>query len=152
MCSVQLENDLSGSLSLEIFLWVKYGSGRDCICQLEIAPKPEFTSLSGMKIRETELGGQGIRLVWHPKIHFELQGTCSIKLGKADFAIQDVEICPSTEVRSVNVVIASRNETYYPFRLVRRESRSAGIYFGERSRQARLPWRLCLVQMPSSGR
>ncbi len=95
---VRLEQDLSGSMALDISLWVQYGTGRECICQLEVTNKPPHTSNAQMKLRQTELAGQCIKLVWHPQIHFEMRGKCSAKLGLADFAIQEVQICDTAEV------------------------------------------------------
>mmetsp|Transcript_1317 Transcript_1317/g.1387 ORF Transcript_1317/g.1387 Transcript_1317/m.1387 type:complete len:1578 (-) Transcript_1317:176-4909(-) len=94
---VRLEQDLSGSMALDISLWVQYGTGRECICQLEVTNKPPHTSNAQMKLRQTELAGQCVKLVWHPQIHFEMRGKCSAKLGLADFAIQEVQICDTAE-------------------------------------------------------
>lgn len=52
---VQLEEDLSGDLNLLIFLWTKYGSGKGCICHIEVVAKPPNMSLAGMKIRANNL-------------------------------------------------------------------------------------------------
>lgn len=61
--------------------------------------KPPHTSNAQMKLRETELEGRCIKLVWHPQLHFEIRGIKSVKLGEADFAIQDLQICMNAEVR-----------------------------------------------------
>ncbi len=53
--SLQLPEDLSGDLNLMIFMWTKYGSGKGCICHIEVLPKPPNMSLAGMKIRANNL-------------------------------------------------------------------------------------------------
>jgi hypothetical protein len=83
--------------SLGINLWLMYGTGIECICRIDIATRPNATSNAQMKNRETELGGKCVKLVWHPQAHFEIVGTRSVKLGEADFAVQDLQICYNTE-------------------------------------------------------
>ena len=48
---LQLQTDLSGDLNLLIFMWVKFGAGKGCICHLEVVPKPPNMSMAGMKVR-----------------------------------------------------------------------------------------------------
>lgn len=97
---VKVPGDLSGRLQLKMYLWVEFGSGRECICQLMIAHKPANTSQAGMKVRVQRLyDEEHIKVVWHPHIEFEVQGVCSVKQGKGDFAIQQIKITETEHVR-----------------------------------------------------
>ena len=42
--------DLSGSLELYVRLWVELGSGFNCITNISVQEKSQFTSNEGMKI------------------------------------------------------------------------------------------------------
>ena len=84
-----------------MYLWVLMGTGTDCICQMVIQDKPDGTSLSGMKIRRETLLQEGVRLIYHPHIRFEIQGIQSVKQGKGDYAIQDIKIVTEQEVVSI---------------------------------------------------
>lgn len=141
-----LEDDLSGYLQLDVYVWVLYGEGLDCICALTVAPKPLNTSNAAMKIRETTFKDRGkatgenrktqglflfaffsfrfsldpqipnpvdfpfslslslsqslssgVKLIWHPQLHFELHAERSVKQGKPAFAIQNLQITSSAE-------------------------------------------------------
>ena len=77
-----------------------FGSGLECICRITAQEKPPNTSQAGMKVRVQALRDQeAIKVAFHNYIHFELQGECSVKKGKGDFAIQDVIITQTVEVR-----------------------------------------------------
>eukprot|EP01033_Poteriospumella_lacustris_P007676 gene7676-5518_t len=88
----KLPEDLSHHLNLSIFLWVMYGTGTQCICDVVIAARPERCSNAAMKQREEQLGEAHVKLVWHPHTHFELRGERSIMLNKAAFAVEELKI------------------------------------------------------------
>jgi len=90
--------DISGDLYLKIFLWVKQGSGADCICRIFVDFKPDGTSKAGMKVRAQQLLDQGIRVVYHDHINFEIQGVRSVKQGKGDFAAREIRFTRTAEV------------------------------------------------------
>jgi hypothetical protein len=90
---------LSGDLNLLIFLWLKYGSGKGCICQIEVAQKPGGTSLAGQKVRVRNFLEQGVKVAWNQHLQWELHGICSVLQGKGDFAIQAVKVASSPQVR-----------------------------------------------------
>lgn len=94
----RVDNDLSGVLGLQIFLWIMRGAGDDCITKIIIQSKPEKTSQAAMKMRESEGLSAGIRFCWHPHLPIEVQGLRTIKQGKGDFAVQDVQIAITPEV------------------------------------------------------
>ncbi len=95
----QLPHDLSGTLGLNMFFWMMFGSGVEVICELRVQPRPASTSNAAMKIREQVLDDeQHTKLAWHPNIHFEMQGIRTVKQGKADFAIRDVVLTADPEV------------------------------------------------------
>jgi hypothetical protein len=96
---VQIPTDLSGDLNLLIFLWLKYGSGKGCICQIEVAQKPGGTSLAGQKVRVRNFLEQGVKVAWNQHLQWELHGICSVLQGKGDFAIQAVKVASSPQVR-----------------------------------------------------
>jgi hypothetical protein len=82
-----------------VFMWVKYGTGKACICQLQVLPKPTGMSIAGMKLRvRTKLEQECVKIAWHHHIPFEVHGICSVLQGKPDFAIQDVKIATTPEV------------------------------------------------------
>lgn len=91
--------DISGDLYLKIFLWVKHGSGADCICRIVVDFKPDGTSRAGMKVRAQQLLDQGIRLVYHDHVNFEIQGVRSVKQGRGDFAAREIRFTRTSEVR-----------------------------------------------------
>ena len=97
--NTQLPQDLSGDLGLHIYLWVKYGSGKGCICHLQVVPKPGAMSMAGMKVRANHLMAEGIKLAWNHHVHFEVHGICSVLQGKGDFALQSVKVAGSQAVR-----------------------------------------------------
>lgn len=79
-----------------------HGSGIECICEMHIVDKPPRTSPMGMKLRGMQLLGKGIKLAWHPNIPFEIHGVCTVKQGKADWAIQNIKVSTNEEVGSWN--------------------------------------------------
>lgn len=91
---IKVQEDLSGML-LNVYLWVKYGKGADCICQMEVVPKPKNISNAGMKSREEVYKEQHVILAWHPHIHFEIRAVRSIRQGRPEFAIQEVKVITS---------------------------------------------------------
>ena len=93
-----MPTDMSGELNLMIFLWLKFGAGKGCICHLEIVPKPSNMSLAGMKIRAHTFMQEGVKVAWNHHVQFEVHGICSVLQGKGDFAIQAVKIAQSREV------------------------------------------------------
>jgi hypothetical protein len=95
---VQVPNDLSGSLQLEMYLWVMYGQGVECICQLEVHGKPAGQSIMALKNRHHQLRHEGIKLAWHGSVPIEFHGICSIKQGKGGYGIGDIVIATSTQV------------------------------------------------------
>mmetsp|Transcript_19600 Transcript_19600/g.42529 ORF Transcript_19600/g.42529 Transcript_19600/m.42529 type:complete len:426 (+) Transcript_19600:2-1279(+) len=93
----KLPQDLSGELQLRVFLWLEMGTGKGCICQLEVAEKPTSMSTAGLKARAMQRFKDGVKIAWHQHIHFEIRGECSVMQGKADFAIQDVRVSTNDE-------------------------------------------------------
>ena len=89
-----LQEDLSGGMNLEMYLWKMEGTGKDCLTKLIIDLKPPYLSNEGMRSRQENLySNQFIKLIWHPSIHFEIQAYRSMKMGQAEFAIQELSIC-----------------------------------------------------------
>lgn len=110
---LQLPHDLSGNAGLNIFLWSMLGTGKDVICKVIVQARPDNTSNAGMKIREQVLAEkQHIKLVWHPKMFFEIQGIRSIKQGLADFAIHDLVLTASQQVNFSFVIRAFKFSTF----------------------------------------
>lgn len=75
-----------------------YGEGKDCITELSVSQRPDKISNEAMKLRQAELWAQGVRLIWHPNIHFEFQGVCAAKQGRAAFAIHNLFFSTTFEV------------------------------------------------------
>jgi len=92
-------NDLSGSLELNVHLWTQIGVGLDCITQLVVKEKSEHISNEGMKLLVSDGASKNLRIVWHPHLPFYLEGACSIRQGKSDFAIEAVRIANSVETK-----------------------------------------------------
>lgn len=86
-----VEGDLSGQMELQIHIWVCNGHGTGCICRLDIQSKPKMSKVS-LRSREKELRSKGVRVAWHPNVHIEITGECSVMLGKGGFAVRDVRI------------------------------------------------------------
>lgn len=89
---VRLPQDLSGSMNLDLYLWVVYGTGRECICSLSVEMKPTGMSYAAAKLREDNMRGLGYKIAWHPDCHIEIQGYCPIKLGKVGYGIQEIRV------------------------------------------------------------
>lgn len=84
-------------MQIDVYVWVLYGSGVDCICELNICPKPAHTSNAAMKLRETDFRRTHVKLIWHPQLHFEMRAERSVKQGKPAFAIQNLQITSTPE-------------------------------------------------------
>eukprot|EP01035_Chromulina_nebulosa_P022004 gene22004-28486_t len=95
-----LPNDISGYLDFQIYLWVIYGSGRECICELEIKKIPGQQSINWLKSRLVRERGHGIKLGWNPKMFIEFRGICLHKQGKPGFSIRDIKILPNNETEA----------------------------------------------------
>jgi hypothetical protein len=88
-------------MNLQIYLWKMEGSGKDCITQLIVDNKPSYLSNEGMRSRQEHLfSTEATRLIWHPHCHIEIQAKRSMRVGKAEFAVQDLRICTNPDVRS----------------------------------------------------
>ena len=74
-----------------IFLGACWGKGTGCICALDVQSKPKISKVSLIS-RAKDFKTKGFRLAWHPQIHIELQGECSVLLGKGGFAIGEIKI------------------------------------------------------------
>ena len=94
--------DLSGRLNFDVTLWLKFGSGVDCICDLKVEPKPLKKSLTNLESRAMMLQSQGVRLAWHETLTFEVHGICLLKQGKAGFAVDNVRVCRSVGVSLID--------------------------------------------------
>lgn len=92
-----VSGDLSGYLGLGVCLWVKHGKGSECICDLDVAEKPQESSLLALKARANIHSFNGVQVAWHEKVHVEVHGICSLKQGKSGFAIQDIRICTTLD-------------------------------------------------------
>ena len=92
-----IPGDLSGRSELKMHLWVKNGTGNECICNLEVKGKRSGVSSIARRERIADLNGKGIRLADHDQIHIELLGEMSVKMGKGGFAIDGIIICQTAE-------------------------------------------------------
>ena len=92
---------------------MKHGSGADCICRIVVDFKPDGTSKAGMKVRAQQLLEQGIRVVYHDHVNFEIQGVRSVKQGKGDFAAREIRFTSTQEVDlSVCLLFYGRTSIY----------------------------------------
>ena len=92
-----LEVDISGTMEMKMFLWVKFGQGDTCICTLDVKKKPANISQTALVVRERELRKQGIRLAWNPYSHIEFHGECSIMVGKSGFAVDNIALASTVD-------------------------------------------------------
>ena len=66
--------------------------------------KPDDISRAGMKVRAQQLLDQGVRVIYHDHINFEIQGVRSVKQGKGDFATREIRFTRTAEVRQPTAV------------------------------------------------
>jgi hypothetical protein len=95
---MKIPNDLSGPLKLKIFMWKKFGHGKDCICGIDVRTKPMKMSIVKFNERVLDMAAAGTRVAWHSKLPFELHGDLAFKKGKHGYAIQDIQIAAEEEV------------------------------------------------------
>jgi hypothetical protein len=92
-CYEMVPQDISGeSMGLELHLWYLRGTGRECICDLEIENIPPGMSNSKLRDRIVKQRNYGTKIAWHPSLHIEFRGQCTIQQGKGGFALRDIAV------------------------------------------------------------
>lgn len=83
--------DISGKLmGLQLHLWYMKGTGRESICELEIDNIPPGMSNTKLRDRIIKQRNLGTKIAWHPSLHIEFRGQCTIMQGKGGFALSDI--------------------------------------------------------------
>lgn len=85
--------DVSGFRDMDVGLWLKWGSGVECICDMKLQLKPPKTSLATLEAREANMKSQGVRVAWHQNLIFEVHGIQSLKQGQPGYAIDSLRVC-----------------------------------------------------------
>ncbi len=91
--------DLSGTMRMHIFLWFMRGKGAECITGISVKNKPDAMSMAQLKSRAISMTANNSLCVYHNHLPFELRGEKSIKAGKGGFAVTDIQVVFTEEVR-----------------------------------------------------
>jgi hypothetical protein len=83
--------DLSGNISSKMYMWMKKGTGLDCICEMKFQVRSTSKSLVRYKERNSQLAANNVKVTWHNLWHIECLGACTIKQGNGGFAINDLK-------------------------------------------------------------
>jgi hypothetical protein len=75
-----------------------YGSGSECICYIQVKPKPAKSSNAANRSRVAKKRIDGINIAWHESVHIEIHGTCSLKRAESGFAVDAIRVCHTSEV------------------------------------------------------
>lgn len=89
--------DVSGNINSKMYMWMKKGTGLNCICEMKFQVRPTNKSLVKYKERNSQLAASDVKVIWHDLWHIECLGACTIKQGKGGFAINDLKLTKTEE-------------------------------------------------------
>lgn len=92
---IPLANDISSHLDYEVYLWIQYGSGRECMTNISCKAIPTNRSLSFLNDRVVKERSIGHKICWNSKLPFEFIGICGHMKGESAYAIKDMKVLPS---------------------------------------------------------